>query len=237
MKAAAGREVDRHGETGGHRLSLGGMLWLVAYVALGMASVATPANAWGVGVVAGVGLSLWGLALAIDLATKRVPGGPEAAGMVGGVFATFGLIESIGMWASFGHGQRDQAAWFAIALGFAAASIAGSLRRGPKDMTLAAQLGFHVVMCLPALALLINAGLTRLAGPGSAWLIGGPEGLTRNLILVATVVLPALFLLLAGAIVLEWIGRRDEGSPAWSALLTAQASLVVIILRWAVDGL
>lgn len=213
-------------------LNLGMALGLMAFLALGLGSVSVPADTAGLLGVLGVALLLWSVSFAVDFLQNRDRPPAQAVGLVGAVLIGFGGLELIGLLTALSEHQPEQAAWFASALAFASVGLVSARRAGPSDPVLASQMFFHLVVGLPALGAPMNLGLRWLAGPESEGVITGASGLMATLTLISTVVMPALFLLLMAVVAVDLATRSDPSRASfWTALVAAEAALVVLLFR------
>ncbi len=219
------------------RWSVRDWLWAVAFAALGCGVVQAPAEARSVVILSGVGHSLWALAFSLDKALASSPKRSDASGLIASVQVVFALAESLGTGMALTQSEYNQALWFVLGLSFAVAGMLNTLRRAPGDAVIVAQMLFHFLMVVPALAGLINLGMAWSAGRSAATVLTGPAGLTRTLILISAVAFPPLFLTIVGVLAFELTRPRSDRNPIWTALLGHQAAFVVIVLRWGVDGL
>jgi hypothetical protein len=212
-------------------------LWGVAFAALVLAALATPAKPDGVVGVVAVGHALWGIAWLGGRSARRGYEARVGRGMVVGVLSAYALVELGGMAAARAAGESGQALWFGLALSFAAAGMASAIQAGPGDEVLACQLFFHTLMALPALGAVINRGLRALAGPSAADAVSGAGPLTGTLMIVAGVSVPLLFAGLLGALARDRSRPPEQRGPAWAALLAHQAAYAILVVRWAGNGL
>src|SRR4051812_11052374 len=93
------------------RIHVGSLLWLVAFAAMGIAALTSPADVSGVLSLLTFGHALTAIAVVIDAARgrRRLP---SDAGFLFGVLAAFAAVEALGLLASVSEGERGQASWF-----------------------------------------------------------------------------------------------------------------------------
>lgn len=219
------------------RWALSGLLWGVAFLMLAMAGAVSPANRSGVAGVAILGFALTALAVGLDLASGRRGRRPDDAKFVTGVLAAFAAVEGLGLFVARAEGEANQAAWFAVALGFAAAGVLASWRGGASDGAIAAQLFFHGVLIIPAVAPVGKLIVAAIGTPEAVAAFAAAGPVARLLLIVGGVAMPPLFAGLLFALAYDF-GRRDERRPpVWPALLIHEAAYVVIAARWSYDGI
>jgi len=219
--------------------NLSSWLWAVAFSALALSALAAPADEGGVRNLALGGGVLWGTAFILDPDGRRARrrGEPRATGLVVGVLVVAGLAEALAMASALGEGQDPQALWFGSGVGFAAAGVASTLRRGPSDPALACQLFLHVLVLFPAAAIVLVALLRAIVGGAGAGAVTGASPLTKSLILVVTIALPLLCTSLLATLGYQLTRPTEERSLPWTALLVLQAAFAALAARWAYDGL
>lgn len=216
-------------------MRLSSLLWCVAFIALGLGAVFLPADVSGI-----VGLTLLGhlltaLALGIDLRRRRKRG-PTDAAFLAGVLAGFAAIELFGLIVARREGEAGQAAWFAAALGFAAAGMLAAWRGGGSDGAIAAQLGFHGVLIVPAIAAAI-ALFSHAGGASIVRELGVAGPIARWLTIVSSVAFPPLFAMLMMVLPYDLAHRTERSSPVWPVLVAHESAYVVLAARWAFDGI
>ncbi len=218
-------------------LRLSTLIWGVAFLALTMSAVLSPATDSGVVGVTVLGFVLTGLAVAIDAISGREARRPEDVAFLTSVLAAFAAVEVFGLVVAQGENESRQAIWFAAALGFAASGILASWRGGGSDGSVAAQLFFHGVMVVPAIAPIGKLAVRSFGSPEaiSAFGVAGP--VAKLLLVIDGIAMPPLFAGLLFALAHDLSTRDETRSPIWPSLLIHQAAYVVIALRWSYDGL
>ncbi len=216
-------------------IGVSGLVWVVAFSALGIDAISAFPDAAHVAalVVAGHGLT----AAAWLWAGRESRPARRGNGLLVAILATFAAIEIVGQGVAIREGQGDLASWFALALSFSAVGLLATSRATPTDGALAAQLFFHPVLAIPALAALIRAASAAIGGPAAARAFGGTAPVARLLLVVVGVVLPILFAALVVQLLYELSRPRGTRDPVWTSILAHQAAFVVIACRWSFDGL
>lgn len=220
--------------------SLADLLWMVAFSALALAALLSPADSEGVGSLAVGGHLLWGLAYAsAGAGPSRRTEGRGASGLVVGVLAAAGLCEVVGAAVAWREAEDAQALWFVLASAYAAAGIATALRRGPGDGAFACQIFFHLLAAFPVLGACANALLRASAGGSAGGAITGASPLTTVLIQAVQVAAPLLLTALLATLALDLARPRGGGGRdlPWMALMAHQAAFTVITIRWDFQGL
>ena len=219
----------------GSRWTVASLLWATAYVGLGLATIALPADREGVEALLIGGAMVWAIAYLLDrFAKARVASKPRrTTAIVSAVYLIACLVESSAALEALRERQEDQALWFGLALGFAVAALASARNREPSDGVLLTQLSFHGLMLIPALAILINAGLVLVAVPGT---IGLAAPLTRTLIVVASVPMPLVFVTDLAVLATDFHRPAEDRDRPATTLLVVQAACLVEVLRWAHNG-
>ena len=219
------------------RWSLAGLMWGVAFVMLGIASVMSASNRSGVMGVALLGFILTGIAVVMDVISGHRVREPDDATFLTGVLLAFEAIEILGFVVARSEGEANQAAWFAAAVGFASVGILASWRGGGSDGAVASQLFFHGVLIVPAVAPIGKLAVRWIGSPEAiaAFQTAGP--VARLLLVIGGIAMPPLFAGLLFTLFYD-VGKRDDRRPpVWPVLLASEAAYVVIALRWSYDGL
>jgi hypothetical protein len=210
------------------RGGLATLLWLVAYSALALAALTSPADAEGVvGLVAGGNL-LWGTAFVVG---REERSRSKAAGFIVAVLAVAGLCELSALATALAEGERGQALWFGVALTFVLEGIVTTLRRAPSDGTLACQILFHAILLVPALGFVANFGMRRFAvGPAVASITGaGP--LAGVMFLIVSVAVPLLFAAAVTTLAYDLSRPRRERDMLWATLVAHEAAFAILAAR------
>ncbi|HEV3121296.1 MAG TPA: hypothetical protein VGY53_05315 [Isosphaeraceae bacterium] len=205
------------------------LLWLVAYAALLLSAVFTPAERPSLLSLVAAGHLLWAGAFYLDwsLEPKRHER-PAGKAVVVGVLAAMGAGELIGMALGFREDDQFQAAWFGLALSFLVAALASSMRWPPSDFVLGCQIFFHVMMLAPALAILARAIVWLNVGDWALNSLGGAGPLAVVLVGIALVGFPFVLAAMGAALQIS----RAANTRSWSALLVHQAAFTIMVLRW-----
>lgn len=217
--------------------SVAGVLWVVAFAALGLAAVAGSADARGVVSLAVVGHGLTAVGLHLDRADAGRPPWIRGRRFTLAVLAAFAAGEAVGVVVSLVLGATALALWFGLGLSFALAGVAATRRRVPSDPVLGGQLFFHATMVIPLLVAVPGLVLDVRgvdAGPGPSL---GRASMGLAVMIFALVGLPLLFVSLATVLAYTLLRPSGPRDLAWPALLAHQSAFVLILVRWASNGL
>jgi hypothetical protein len=204
----------------GERGSVASLMWLIAFTALAMAAVFSPADAGGVVSLVVGGHLLWGLAFI--LAGR---GGVRSEAVVHGQrfvvcgFAVAGAAEMLSLLAAGWMRVDPLAIWLVIGLTFMVIGVANTRRCPPHDGVFASQIFFHMVMVLPGLAVM---------KPG-VWPSFEPM---FTLFVLTAVLIPFLFVALLIVVAYDLARPRRERALIWSVLLVDQAAFLFMAMRW-----
>jgi hypothetical protein len=211
------------------------MLWAVAFAALPLSAAVASPDLGGLGGLALAGVAVWGLAYALDLvARRREPDGAGAAGTpILAALTVVAMVEGIALGRSAVDGQAAPAVWYAVALAFALAGLAGARRREPGVETLACQLLFHALVVVPALIVQVDfAPLPARADRLFDWAGRAPSA--SGLVLFGSavaVVLPALLAMMVSCLARELAGPPRARNLPFAALLDAQLAFIILVAR------
>jgi len=209
----------------------------VAFLALTMAAVLSPATDSGVVGVTVLGFVLTGFAVAMDATLGTHGRRPDDAAFLTSVLIAFAAVELFGLVVAQSENETRQAVWFAAALGFAASGMLASWRGGGTDGSVAAQLFFHSVMIVPAIAPLGKFAVKSFGTPEAIGAFNTAGPIAKLLLVIDGIAMPPLFAGIMFALAYD-LSKRDEARPPiWPSLLIHQAAYVVIALRWSYDGL
>lgn len=221
----------------GRTFTLGETLWAVAFATLGLAALLTAPDYRAVISLTLVGHALTVLAIALDDSAPDTLSTPRGATYTIATLAVGLVGEAAGGIGLLALGAYDLAAWFLVALSFAAAGIVTTLRRVPGDNVFGCQIFFHGTFLSPLAPALIGwLFASSYADQGGDRPLGIAAAGVAVLV-IRTVWIPLLFVTLLAVLTFNLSRVRQDRGPCWDVLVAHQAVFAVIVFRWAANGL